>query len=65
MEELETSLNFIVLQGLNGNEPVSLYPLQNLLLPFASELVALWWVVWMGVILFLFIKFIVLPLVRD
>ncbi|HEV3245021.1 MAG TPA: hypothetical protein VG102_01550 [Candidatus Paceibacterota bacterium] len=55
----------VVLKGLQGSPPVTLTPLQQLLAPLAPQLELLWWVLWSGVLLYLFIYYIVLPFIRK
>ena len=45
----------IVLRGLEGNELISTGYVQNLLQPYVSGIIALLWVIWFSILIFILI----------
>lgn len=65
MEELETIKNIITLPGLENSDQILFYPLQTVFSEHINEIVVFWWVIWYATLLFLLLKFIILPLIHS
>ncbi len=53
------------LHQLQGNEPTTLNALQTALSPHLTTIIALWWVVWMGVLVFMITSYIIKPILKN
>lgn len=57
--------NYIILPGLAENDPATLTPLQEALKPHADTLILIWWAVWCGTFLYVFVRHLALPLIKH
>jgi len=57
-----TTNNIIVIKGLEGNDPISLGFIQNILLPHIDTLELFWWFVWASVLMYMAYVYVVHPL---
>ncbi len=48
-----------------GNEPTSLYPMQEALVPYVDEISIVYWVIFWSVIIFLSSRFVIIPAVKN
>ena len=55
----------IILNGLEGNPPVTLNATQKVLAPYTYEIIALWWIIWGAILCIMVIKKIILPAWRQ
>ena len=55
----------VELNQLQGNEPASLHPLQTTLLPHVTTITNIWWVMWMGVLVFIITSYIIKPILKN
>lgn len=60
-----TSSALIVLQGLEGNAPTALTTLQTVLYPYVPLLERMWWIAWIGILAYMTINYIAVPLVAK
>ncbi len=60
-----TSTPVVALEFLTGNEPTSLNATQEWLMPHASLITSLWWVLWVTVIVFMVSTYIIKPLLHK
>ena len=53
---------YIVLKGLEGNPPAELNSVQLFLEPYVNYIIAFWWILWLGVLIYMVVRYIVTPL---
>ena len=57
--------NLVVLKGLEGNDPVTLSPLQSAILPHVPDIIVFWWTVWAFMFMYMAMRHLVLPTLRK
>ena len=57
--------SLIILEGLEGNLPTMLNPMQVFFFEHLSILIIFWWTVWFTVLTFLLYKYILIKLLRS
>lgn len=55
---VKTNDNHIILEGLEGNDPITLSPLQTTMKEHLDLLVLFWWSVWVCVLLYVMYNFL-------
>jgi hypothetical protein len=58
-------LPVVALPGLEGNEVSKLNSLQESLLPYLQTLESFWWLVWVGLLLYLVATHLIIPLCKQ
>ncbi len=61
----ENDHKLIVLEGLEGNPPTILTPLQKFLESHIIEITVFWWLVWTAVLVFLLSRYIFTCILRN
>ena len=56
--------NLVVIPGLENSQPVTLTPLQVAMKPYVPVFEIFWWCVWVGVLLYVAVRFVIQPLMR-
>jgi len=56
------SSTLIVLNGLNGNPPDALTPLQSSIQPYALAISVVYWILWIGILYYLLTTYLIVPL---
>ena len=57
--------NLIIMQGLEGNQPAVLSPVQEAIVPFIPTITIFWWCVWFGALGYVAVQYIVKPLLKK
>lgn len=57
--------NFIVIPGLEGNDPASLTPLQQAIQPYALGFEAFYWALWGVTLLYVAGRYVVIPFFKQ
>ncbi len=62
-----TSANLpeIIFSETIANDPITVYPLQALLVPYEEYLLLFWWSLWLGVGGYMVLKYLVYPLIDE
>jgi len=60
-----TTNELVVLNFLQGNEPLQLFPLQLFIQEHFTVIIAIWWTIWISVIVFLISYYIIFPLLQN
>ncbi len=58
-------LPLVVLPGLEGNDPTGLNPFQEVLLPHVLSIQIFWWSCFWGILSYLFIWYILIPVWKQ
>jgi hypothetical protein len=63
MHGTSTTENIVVLKGLEGHPPASeLSSGQKLMAPFVSDVMILWWLIWITTLSYMIIRYLLVPL---
>lgn len=57
--EETSSLQFVVLKGVESNPPAGLLTTQKVLLPYVHYIEAGWWLIWAGTFLFILCRSVI------
>lgn len=56
---------FIVIPGLEGNDPAALTPLQQAIQPYALGFEAFYWALWGATLLYVASRYVVVPFLKQ
>lgn len=63
MPESTTTVQLIVLEGLEGNSSVDLFPMQEWLYVYTPLIENIWWVLWSATLAYVIINHLAVPLI--
>jgi hypothetical protein len=64
-DTIQGTNDLIVIPGLEGNQPVTPTPLQQILMPYVPFIEIFWWGVWLGTFVYVVTKYIAKPLLEK
>ncbi len=55
----------LILKDLQGNDPVSLTPLQQMIAPYTEHILGVLWLMWFSTLAYVSIRYVVIPLTKK
>ena len=55
----------VIISGLEGNEPATLTPLQEAIVPFVPDIILVWWALWILVFSYMTIRYVIVPSLKK